>query len=277
MNMLKTFILVFFSTLFISASAQTPISEAVRRADITPAWPGCDPKMPDCTKSRLLEFINANLQMPIEAKKESQGGLVAMEFVVEKNGLVGEVKAMHDPGYGLVAEATRVINLLNEKKIKFMPAEVDGKRVAYRFAIPVSFNLMAPPREKMEIKAAPLPADGVYEVVDVMPKFAGCETASEDSVDCTFRKMISHIKSNLNYPKVALDAKVGGQVLVQFVVDSTGAITKPSILKGIGSGCDEEAMRVITTMPKWIPGKQDGKAVAVRMKVPMTFQLPKSE
>ena len=184
---------------------------------------------------------------------------------------------MHDPGYGLVAEATRVINLLNEKKIKFVPAEVDGKRVAYRFAIPVSFNLVSPPREKMEIKTAPLPADGVYEVVDVMPKFAGCETASEDSVDCTFRKMITHIKTNLNYPKAALDAKVGGQVIVQFVVDSTGTVTQPSILKSVGSGCDEEALRVISSMPKWIPGRQDGKAVAVRMKVPMTFQVPKSE
>ena len=277
MNMLKTFILFFFSLLFLSVSAQTPLSEAVRRADVSPAWPGCDPKIADCTKSRLLDFINANLQMPIDAKNESQGGLVAMEFVVEKNGMVGEVKAMHDPGYGLVAEATRVINLLNEKKIKFVPAEVDGKRVAYRFAIPVSFNLASPPREKMEIKTAPLPADGVYEVVDVMPKFAGCETASEDSVDCTFRKMITHIKTNLNYPKAALDAKVGGQVIVQFVVDSTGTVTQPSILKSVGSGCDEEALRVISSMPKWIPGRQDGKAVAVRMKVPMTFQVPKSE
>ena len=277
MNMLKTLILVFFSSFFLSLTAQTPLSEAVRRADITPTWPGCDPKMPDCTKSRLNDFIHANLQMPVEAKKESQGGLVAMEFVVEKNGLIGEVKAMHDPGYGLVAEATRVINLLNEKKIKCIPAEVDGKRVAYRYAIPVSFNLAPPVREKMEMKMAPLPKDGVYEVVDVMPKYAGCESASEDSVDCTFRKMISHIKTNLNYPKAALDAKVGGQVLVQFIVDSTGAVTKPAIVRGIGSGCDEEALRVISTMPNWIPGRQEGKAVAVRMKVPMTFQLPKSE
>jgi hypothetical protein len=179
------FILAFIFSIQL-VSAQTPLGEATRKADIHPAWPGCDPKMPDCSKSRLLDFINANLQIPMEARKENAGGVVAMEFVIEKSGTIGEVHAMHDPGLGLVAEATRVIYLMNSKKIKWTPAETDGKRVAFRYVIPVSFNVAAPPKEKQDVKTVDVPADGVYDVVEIMPRYQGCEKAVEDSVDCTF-------------------------------------------------------------------------------------------
>ena len=277
-KLIFTSLVLFTAAFSISlVSAQTPLSEATRKADIGPAWPGCDPKIPDCTKSRLIDFINANLQIPMEAKKENVGGVVAMEFVIEKTGSIGEVHAMHDPGLGLVAEATRVINLLNSKKIKWIPAEDDGKRVAFRYIIPVSFNVAAPPREKHEVKIAPPPSDGIYDVVEIMPRYQGCESALEDSVDCTFRKMIGHIKSELKYPEEAAKLKVSGQVMVEFVIDTAGAVTHATIKQGIGAGCDEEALRVVTSMPKWNPGKQDGKAVPVRMKVPIYFQLPKEE
>lgn len=259
------------------ASAQTPLSEATRKADLQPAWPGCDPKIPDCTKSRLLDFIAANLQIPMEARKENVGGVVAMEFVIEKSGTIGEIHAMHDPGLGLVSEATRVINLLNAKKIKFSPAEAEGKRVAFRYIIPVSFNVAAPPKEKHEVKTMDVPADGVYDVVEIMPLYQGCEKAVEDSVDCTFRKMIAHIKSNLKYPEEAQKLKIYGQVMVEFIIDTTGTVTHPTIKQGIGAGCDAEALRVVSLMPNWNPGKQGGKAVPVRMKVPIYFQLPKEE
>lgn len=270
------FILAFvFSAQLISA--QTPLSEATRKADVQPAWPGCDPKIPDCSKSRLTDFINANLQIPMEARKENVGVVVAMEFVIEKSGAIGEVHAMHDPGLGLVAEATRVINLMNAKKIKWLPAEADGKKIAFRYIIPVSFNVAAPPKEKQAAKNVEVPADGVYDVVEIMPRYQGCEKAVEDSVDCTFRKMIAHIKSNLKYPEEAQKLKISGQVLVEFVIDTSGAVTNATIKQGIGAGCDAEAIRVVSSMPAWNPGKQGGKAVPVRMKVPIYFQLPKED
>ena len=91
-------------------TAQTPLEEAVRKADVPPAWPGCDPKMSDCTKSRMADFIAANLQIPAEAKAQGAGGVVMMEFVVEKTGSIGEIKALHDPGLGLGTEATRAVS-----------------------------------------------------------------------------------------------------------------------------------------------------------------------
>jgi len=280
MNALRLISLLFIAFLFSlpSITAQTPLSQATRKADVKPAWPGCDAQFPDCTKSRLTDFINANLQIPSEAKRENSGGVVAMEFVIEKSGTIGEVHAMYDPGMGFVEEATRVINLMNAKKIKWTPAEADGKRVAYRYTIPVTFNVPPAPKETKDTKVvSSTPADGIYDVVEIMPRYQGCESAVEDSVDCTFRKMLGHIKSQLKYPEEALKLKIHGQVIVEFIIDSTGAVTRPSIKNGIGAGCDEEALRVVSSMPAWNPGKQGGKAVPVRMRVPIYFQLPKEE
>ncbi|HEY3387883.1 MAG TPA: energy transducer TonB, partial [Saprospiraceae bacterium] len=240
MNIIRT--MSFFLALILSISgsslnAQTPLAEAVRKADTPPAWPSCEPKLTDCTKSRLAEFIAANLQMPPEAKAQGAGGVVMMEFVVEKNGSIGEVKPVHDPGLGLGTEAARVIDLMKSKKIKWTPAEENGKKVAYRYTVPVSFNLNIPNAPKSTAPATTaMPADGIYNVAEVMPRYAGCTDAVKDSIDCTFAKVVSHIKSNLKYPEEAVKNKVQGQVVAEFVVDTNGAIINPTIKKGIGSG-----------------------------------------
>lgn len=265
-----------FTTAGSMLSAQTTLDEAVRKADLNPAWPGCEPKMTDCTKSRLAEFINANLQIPPAAKAEGAGGVVMMEFVVEKNGSIGEIKPIHDPGLGLGDEAKRVIQLMSTKKIKWIPAIEDGKKVPFRYTVPVSFNLDNPaPAKPKPVEVPKMPKDGIYDVAEVMPSFAGCEQAVKDSIDCTFTKVVSHIKSNLKYPEEAIKSKVQGQVVTEFVIDTNGHIINPVVKKGIGSGCDEEALRVLALMPAWNPGKQDGQPVKVRMILPFLFQLPK--
>src|SRR4030095_11737321 len=257
--------------------AQTPMSEAFRTTDITPAWPGCDPTMPDCTKAKLSEFISANIKTPAEATNQGAGGVVMVEFVVEKNGAIGEVRTLHDPGFGLGAEAIRVINLMNEKKIKWLPAKDEGKKVPYRYITPVSFSLAAPPKALPTVAAVPVVIPDVYEVAEVMPRYAGCDQVTNDTVDCTFMKMLKHIQTNLQYPADALTNKIQGPVVVDFVIDSSGHVVNAVVPKGLGHGCDEEAVRVISIMPVWIPGMQDGKHVAVKMTVPILFQLPKEK
>ncbi|MDZ4748135.1 MAG: energy transducer TonB [Saprospiraceae bacterium] len=265
-----------FSSLASFSIAQTTLDEAVRRADVSPAWPGCDAKLTDCTKSRMADFIAANLQIPPDAKAQGAGGVVMMEFVVEKNGNIGEIKPIHDPGLGLGTEAARVINLMKTKKIKWTPAETDGKKVPFRYTIPVSFNLNLPATNKTKTtKESTDHSNQVFEIVDLMPLYAGCEAAVNDSIDCSFLKVVNHIKSNLKYPEEALKNKVQGQVVVEFVIDTNGALINPVIKQGLGSGCDEEALRVIALMPAWIPGKQDGQKVKVRMKLPIVFQVSK--
>lgn len=105
-------------------------------------------------------------------------------------------------------------------------------------------------------------SDEVYMVVEDMPEFPG----GNDS-------MMKFISNNLVYPKVAKENKIQGYVVLQFIVDEEGKIINARVLKGIGHGCDEEALRVIHSMPKWKPGKQRGKAVSTYSTIPIIFKL----
>lgn len=85
-----------------------------------------------------------------------------------------------------------------------------------------------------------------------------------------------YLGDNLKYPTAARNLGISGRVYVQFVVEKDGSITNIEVAKGIGGGCDEEAVRVLSAAPPWIPGKQRGKPVKVRMTIPVYFSLTKS-
>ncbi len=82
-----------------------------------------------------------------------------------------------------------------------------------------------------------------------------------------------YMQNNLHYPEAAQKANVGGKVFVSFVVMADGHITDVQVLKGIGFGCDAEAVRVVRTMPNWVPGRQNGRAVNVKFNLPILFAL----
>ncbi|AEI46829.1 M56 family metallopeptidase [Runella slithyformis] len=104
----------------------------------------------------------------------------------------------------------------------------------------------------------------VFTVVEQNPEFPG-----------GLSEMGRYLGRNIKYPAAAQRANVQGKVFVQFVVGEDGDIRDPKILKGIGFGCDEEALRVTLNMPKWNPGKQNGKPVAVQYNLPIAFVLEK--
>ncbi|MCC5945275.1 MAG: TonB family protein [Bernardetiaceae bacterium] len=82
-----------------------------------------------------------------------------------------------------------------------------------------------------------------------------------------------YVSKEIKYPKQAKRMQVQGKVFVVFVVEKDGSLTQVEVLKGIGAGCDEEALRVIKNAPKWNPAKQRGRAVRTRIRVPITFRL----
>lgn len=82
-----------------------------------------------------------------------------------------------------------------------------------------------------------------------------------------------HVGKHMKYPNQARRMGIEGKVYVQFVIDQQGNLTDVRSIKGIGAGCDEEAVRVIQNAPSWTPGKQRGKPVKVRMILPITFKL----
>ena len=106
-------------------------------------------------------------------------------------------------------------------------------------------------------------ATKAYDVVEVMPKFKGGESA-----------MMEFLMMNMKYPQTAVKAKQQGRAIVGFVVRKDGTVSDVHITKSAGYAVlDEEAMRVVKSMPAWEPGKQKGKPVNVKYNVPITFRL----
>lgn len=101
-----------------------------------------------------------------------------------------------------------------------------------------------------------------FVVVEEMPMFPGGETA-----------LLQYISENTIYPEVAKENNIQGRVIVRFCVNSTGGVSQISVLKGVDPELDEEAIRVVSTLPKFKPGKQGGKPVPVWYMVPITFTL----
>ena len=85
--------------------------------------------------------------------------------------------------------------------------------------------------------------------------------------------LTNYMIQNLKYPSAAKDANVQGMVVVTFVVTADGKVEGVEILRGIGSGCDEEAVRVISNSGTWTPAKKEGKTVATKMTLPVQFKL----
>jgi len=83
----------------------------------------------------------------------------------------------------------------------------------------------------------------------------------------------AYLGKNTHYPDAAKEANIDGRVIVKFVVNEDGNVSDVQIVRGIGGGCDEEAKRVVQSMPKWKPGKQNGKPVKVYFTLPIVFKL----
>lgn len=102
----------------------------------------------------------------------------------------------------------------------------------------------------------------IFTVVEEMPSFPGGEKAMKE-----------YLYNNLVFPKFANEAGISGTVYVSFVVSKDGSVKNAKVLRGIGGGCDEEALRVVNSMPDWLPGKQRSVPVQVQMVLPVVFKI----
>lgn len=118
--------------------------------------------------------------------------------------------------------------------------------------------------KEVEIKDAPVEekADEIFDVVETMPSPPGGMEGWNE-----------YLSKNLKYPTQARRMGIEGTVYVVFVVNTDGSIQDVEILRGIGGGADEEAVRVVRNAPKWEPGKQRGRPVRVKMRLPIRFKL----
>lgn len=106
------------------------------------------------------------------------------------------------------------------------------------------------------------PPPQIFQFVEQMPEFPGGQD-----------QLLRYLSEHIRYPDQAREAGIEGKVTVKFVVNEDGDISDAQVLRGIGGGCDQEALRVVKSMPKWKPGKQNGRAVKVYFTLPVTFRL----
>ncbi|MBK7440395.1 MAG: energy transducer TonB [Bacteroidetes bacterium] len=102
----------------------------------------------------------------------------------------------------------------------------------------------------------------IYDFLDQMPEFPG-----------GFKALFDFMYANLQYPSEAIKKEIEGIVYVKFIVDEYGNISNPVVVRSIGGGCDEEAVRIINLMPQWNPGAENGKPAAVWYTLPVKFTI----
>ena len=117
-----------------------------------------------------------------------------------------------------------------------------------------------------EVKQKEVKDEPIFQVVEEKPEFPG-----------GMAEAMKFLAKNINYPVAAQQAKIEGRVIVQFVVGKDGSVSDVKVMRGVSPELDAEAIRVVSMMPKWIPGKQRGKAVAVKYTMPIMFRLQTPE
>ena len=233
------------------------------------------PEFPDGGMSALMEYLSKNIKYPEAAMKKGTQGRATVQFVVEKDGSITNVKILRGIDPELDKEAIRVISAMP----KWKPGMQKGKPVRVKYTVPVMFRLNddAVPKEdykpiekvdEMVVvgyapkEESPVNEDVVFEVVEEMPSFPGGDAA-----------LFKFLNENVKYPVIAQENGVQGRVICQFVVNRDGSIVDVEVVRSVDASLDKEAIRVIKSMPKWSPGQQRGKPVRVKFTVPVMFRL----
>lgn len=221
------------------------------------------PTYPGGIKS-FYDFIGGEMKYPTTAVKENVQGNVLISFIVEKDGSLNNINVERKLGAGTDEEAVRVLKLSK----KWNPGMMNGKPVRVKYNIPIKFAI---PNKKSN-DVAPVGAtttndETIYNFVSMEnpPKYAGGMAA-----------FYAFISQNLKYPEKAIKEKIEGSVLVSFTIEKDGSLNDINIVRKLGAGLDEEAVRVLNLSEKWDPGKlKDGTVVRVKYNIPIKFSLAK--
>ena len=165
--------------------------------------------------------------------------------------------------------------LLTKKRISMITKnqKVKGSVIKVLLTLPVFALLILlntqcdnvkPNEDKQQTPAAEVETvqDSIYRVSDAMPEYPGGPN-----------EMMRYIQENIKYPQSAIDNKIEGRVFVTFVVEKDGSISNAAVLRGIDKECDAEALRVVSSMPKWNPGQHKGEVVRTQFTIPIIYKF----
>ena len=213
-----------------------------------------------------MKYLAKNIKYPTEAIEKGIQGRVIVQMVVTKEGYIADTKIARGIDPLLDTEALRVVSNMPNWK----PGKQKGEAVNVMYTLPVMFRLdgdadkkeTATPKEADTQTEAKVDENTIFQVVQEMPEFPG------GMAEC-----MKWLNKNVNYPATAMEKGVQGRVIIQFVVNRDGSISEASVARGIDPDLDKEALRVVSAMPNWIPGKQRGQAVRVKYTLPVMFRL----
>ncbi len=207
------------------------------------------PMFPGGTQ-KFMKFLSTNIRYPAKDRENDVQGRVVVQFVVERDGSLTNIKAIRGPSEAMQEEAVRVIN----NSPKWMPGIQGGRPVRAQYTIPVTFTLST--------DEAPGKDGEVYTVLEKQPMFPGGT-----------QKFLQFLSANIRYPAKDRENDVQGRVVIQFVVERDGSLTDIKAIRGPSEAMQDEAVRVLNTSPKWIPGIQSGRPVRAQYTVPVNFTL----
>ena len=217
----------------------------------------------------LMSFIRGKIRYPAEAMMNNEQGRVIINLVIDHFGKVKNPIVFKGVSPLLDAEAIRVINLLPD----WIPGKQKGKTVDVSYTIPIEFKIEAPEiksdEKNVELvinKEQQKEDKSIDKAVDEMAQFYGGEKA-----------LLSFIRGKIRYPVESMRNNEQGRVIINLVIDRSGKVKNPKVFRGVSTLLDAEAIRVISLLPDWIPGKQKGKAVDVSYMIPIEFKIEAAE
>jgi TonB family protein len=199
-------------------------------------------------EEKLFEFIKDNLKYPESAIKNNIQGKVVLRFIVNADGSIENIQVVRSVSSECDQEAIRVV----KKFPRFSKPLQNGKPTSVWFTLPIQFKLNTNQK-----------TTNIYDVVDQMPQFPGGDNE-------LFKFIAENLKGETPFGLCYVE--IQGRVICRFVVEKDGSIGQVEVVRSLDPPMDKEAVRLIKSMPKWIPGKQNGKVVRVYFTLPINFK-----
>jgi len=257
----------------IVAPKQQLAAETISKSVISPSTEKIDGNW-----NGFYRFMAKSIKYPVDAQKNNLQGNTQIKFTL-KNNKVTNMSTVLDLGDGCDEEVMK--SLLSYKEFKSLP---DGD-----YVLKVGFRLTDNNSKIKNEKALSLPSYKKLSDIDVIGySTPNTENITDEKTDKIYdfvsiekqpefpggiKKFYDYLSKSIKYPKLAQENNVQGKVFLSFIVEKDGALSDVQITRGLGSGTDEEAVRVISESPKWNPGLAEGKAVRVKYNINVNFTL----
>mgnify|MGYP003299926538 CR=1 FL=1 len=239
----------------------------------------------------IVDFLINNLNDPITKLKSDTLVEIVVIFNVEDDGSISNVRVKEPVHPDFDKEAIRVV----QKMEKWKPAMSNGRLVRSKFHVTIMFlNIPYPESNYQSIDL--LPTEGLVrcDIDSTSSKIEKDQKSNSDNDDDDDmimgmiveqkpvfpggqKALMEYLKSNLVYPKAAQDSSIQGRVIVRFTVEKDGSITDVEVVRGVHPALDEEAVRVVSMMPKWKPGTQMCDTVRTKFTLPVLFKINQEE